>query len=197
MMISAVRTRGNELRRLGLRRGFTLLEAILAMVLMLIVISIGLAYNYDAGDKETLRKAAVTIERMASQGHAMSVLHQKPIWLRFEENMVVLAGADVTAEPVRDPDAPPVWLEEGEQEEETHEKVYDTFGGDAVVSIRRWGTGEDAWVRPEEDEFFIWQFQSTGLCEPISIKLETEDSWMILHMNPLTARVDEEETEIR
>ena len=114
------------------------------MVLMLIVISIGLAYNYDAGDKETLRKAAVTIERMASQGHAMSVLHQKPIWLRFEENMVVLAGADVTAEPVQDPDAPPVWLEEGEQEEETHEKVYDTFGGDAVVSIRRWGTGEDA-----------------------------------------------------
>ena len=67
----------------------------------------------------------------------------------------------------------------------------------AIVSIRRWGTREDAWLRPVEEEFAIWQFQSTGLCEPVSIKLETEKSWMILHMNPLTARVDEEEMEIQ
>lgn len=168
------------------------------MALMLIVIGIGLAYNYDAGDKEILRKAAVTVERMASQGHAMAVLHQKPIWIRFEENKVILAGADVTSQPVRDPNAPPEFLDEGELALETHEKIYDTFeSGEAIVSIRRWGTSEDSWVRPEKNESFVWQFQSTGLCEPISIRIATKDSWMILHMNPLTARVDEEEMEIK
>ena len=62
------------------------------------------------------------------------------------------------------------------------------------MALRRWGTQEDAWIRPEEGESVIWQFQSTGLCEPVSIRVAGEDGFIVMHMNPLTARVDEDES---
>ena len=51
-------------------------------------------------------------------------------------------------------------------------------------------------AEPEEGESVVWQFQSTGLCEPISIRVAKAESYIIMHMNPLTARVDEEESVI-
>lgn len=166
------------------------------MALMTMVFAIGMIFYFNADDKNVLRKGAIAIESMSSRGHAMAVLHQKPFWLRFENGKVVLVGADVRSAPIEDPDAPPAWLSEGVAEP-LHETVYETYDGDAIISIRRWGARETDWIHPEEEEFVIWQFQSTGLCEPVSIKLETEKSWMILYMNPLTARVDEEEMEIQ
>ena len=180
----------------GRRGGFTLLECVLAMSLMMMIIGIGLIFYFNAGDKEILRRGAISIESMSSRAHAMSVMHQKPFWIRFEDDKVVLVGADIRSKPEIEPGGPPAWLEDGE-EEETNETVYETWEGEAIVSIRRWGTRDNAWIRPEKGEFHIWHFQSTGLCEPISIKLETEKSWLILHMNPLTARIDDEEMEIQ
>jgi hypothetical protein len=52
-------------------------------------------------------------------------------------------------------------------------------------------------LEPNEDQALTWQFQSTGLCEPVGIRLEVEDSWVIMRMHPLTARVEEEEMMIK
>ena len=166
------------------------------MVVILVVISVGVAYQFNSQDKELLRKASVKIEAMSSRGHAMSVLHQKPFWLRVEHDKVVLAGADVRSQDLVDPDALPELTEDGEFSE-SNEEIYDTLeAGEAVIEIRRWGTQDDAWMRPEEGESVVWQFQSTGVCEPISIRVAKAESYIIMHMNPLTARVDEEESVI-
>ena len=88
-------------------------------------------------------------------------------------------------------------LTEDEEFSESNEEVYDTMeAGEAIIGLRRWGTQDDAWVEPEEGESIIWQFQSTGLCEPVSIRVARAGSYIIMHMNPLTARVDEEEAVI-
>ncbi|HAT21064.1 MAG TPA: hypothetical protein DCS85_12995 [Verrucomicrobiales bacterium] len=196
MMTSAVRIRNSSGWYPGWRRGMTLLETILALVVILVVISVGLTYQFNSQDKELLRKTSVKIEAMSSRGHAMSVLHQKPFWLRIEHDKVVLAGADVRSQDLLDPDALPGLTEDGEFSE-SNEEIYDTLeAGEAVITIRRWGTKEDAWIRPEKGESVIWQFQSTGLCEPVSIRVAREDSYIIMHMNPLTARTDEEEAVI-
>ena len=174
----------------------TLLETILAMVIVLIVIGVGLAYQFTSNDKELLRKASIRIEAMSSRGHAMSVLHQKPFWIRIERDKVVLAGADVRQQEPED-QIGVSGLTEDEEFSESNEEVYDTLeAGEAVIALRRWGTQEDAWIEPEEGESIVWQFQSTGLCEPVSIRVAREDSYIIMHMNPLTARVDEEEAVI-
>ena|GEM_PF-676624 len=195
-MTSAVRTKNRLTSSAGRQRGMTLLETILAMVIVLIVIGVGLAYQFTSNDKELLRKASIRIEAMSSRGHAMSVLHQKPFWIRIERDKVVLAGADVRQQEPED-QIGVSGLTEDEEFSESNEEVYDTLeAGEAVIALRRWGTQEDAWIEPEEGESIVWQFQSTGLCEPVSIRVAREDSYIIMHMNPLTARVDEEEAVI-
>ena len=195
-MTSAVRTKNRLTSSTGRQRGMTLLETILAMVIVLIVIGVGLAYQFTSNDKELLRKASIRIEAMSSRGHAMSVLHQKPFWIRIERDKVVLAGADVRRQEPED-QIGVSGLTEDEEFSESNEEVYDTLeAGEAVIALRRWGTQEDAWIEPEEGESIVWQFQSTGLCEPVSIRVAREDSYIIMHMNPLTARVDEEEAVI-
>ena len=174
--------------------GFTLLEVILAVSLILMVIGLGLVYRFNSQEKELLRKASIKIEAMASRGHAMSALHQKPFWLRIEHDKVVLAGANVRSQGLADQDTRAGLTADGEFSE-SNEEIYDTLeSGSAAVALRRWGTQEDAWIRPEKGESVIWQFQSTGLCEPVSIRVAGEDGFIVMHMNPLTARVDEEES---
>ncbi|HAO94892.1 MAG TPA: hypothetical protein DCQ96_02450 [Verrucomicrobiales bacterium] len=196
MMTSAVRTKNRLAWRAGEQRGMTLLETILAMVIVLVVIGVGLAYQFTSNDKELLRKASIRIEAMSSRGHAMSVLHQKPFWIRIEHDKVVLAGADVRGQEPED-QIGASGLTDDEEFSESNEEVYDTLeAGEAVIALRRWGTQDDAWIEPEEGESIVWQFQSTGLCEPVSIRVAREESYIIMHMNPLTARVDEEEAVI-
>ena len=174
----------------------TLLETILAMVIVLVVIGVGLAYQFTSNDKELLRKASIRIEAMSSRGHAMSVLHQKPFWIRIEHDKIVLAGADVRRQAPED-QVGISGLTEDEEFSESNEEIYDTLeAGETAIALRRWGTQDDAWIEPEEGESIVWQFQSTGLCEPVSIRVAREESYIIMHMNPLTARVDEEEAVI-
>lgn len=172
------------------------METILAMMVILLVIGVGVSFQIGSDDKEVLRKASIRIEAMSSRGHAMSVLHQKPFWLRIEHDKVVLAGADVRNQDLLEMEASSGLMEDVDYSE-SNEEIYDTLeAGEAVIEIRRWGTQEDAWVRPEEGQSVIWQFQSTGLCEPVSIRIAKEESYIIMHMNPLTARIDEEEAVI-
>ena len=196
MMTSAVRTKSRLTWRTGQQRGMTLLETILAMVIVLVVIGVGLAYQFTSNDKELLRKASIRIEAMSSRGHAMSVLHQKPFWIRIEHDKIVLAGADVRRQAPED-QVGISGLTEDEEFSESNEEIYDTLeAGETAIALRRWGTQDDAWIEPEEGESIVWQFQSTGLCEPVSIRVAREESYIIMHMNPLTARVDEEEAVI-
>jgi hypothetical protein len=110
------------------------------MSIILVVIGIGLVYQFNSQDKELLRKTSVKIEAMSSRGHAMSVLHQKPFWLRIEHDKVVLAGADVRNQDLLDPDGFPELTEDGEFSE-SNEEIYDTLDppgeggiGDLAVS---------------------------------------------------------------
>lgn len=205
MMTSAAKSSNKQTNGLGgLRAGMTLLEVVIALSLVALIVGIGAIKYADGADERALRDAATKIEAMASRGHAMSILHQKPFWLRFEQGVVVLAGADVKAPPMEgELDS---LLEEGSllddaesllEEGQSMEMIYDELPTEALVLVRRWGAPDDAWDEPDEDHDITWQFQSTGLCEPVSIRLESGESWIQMQMHPLTARVETEEMEIR
>lgn len=177
----------------------TLLEVVIAMSLIGILLGIGVVYYVaDSGERE-LREAVSKVEAMASRGHAMSILHQKPFWLRLEPGRVVLAGADLEegrgGEEFLDPEL--AW----EEESLSSEAIYDTYETDVLIGLRRWGAKPDAWFFPKETSTGFtsinWSFQSSGLCEPVGLRLELEDNWVELQMHPLTARIEEEAMEIK
>jgi hypothetical protein len=88
-----------------------------------------------------------------------------------------------------------------EQEEEISLIVdYDSFEfpEGMEVFVRRWGAAPQAWFHQEkiEDPVIFWNFEQGGLCEPISLRFEIEKSWTELEMDPLTARIADETSEI-
>lgn len=194
MTISAVRNWSERGQRPPLRAGVTLLELVIAMSLLVLLLGIG-AVSYAGGmDERALRQAAAQVEAMSSRGHAMSVLHQKPFWLEIREGKLILAGAETRR---ARPEAEEEFGSGAEEEGNANVVTYDEFSTPVEVAVRRWGTGEEDWIVPKEKEFVNWQFQATGLCEPLSIRLSYEGNWIILHMNPLTARAEDEESYIQ
>lgn len=199
-MILAVKT------SLGRRKlpqaGFSLLEIIFVIGLIGILVSLSVVvYNPDS-KSERIKRAAVKMEAMAARGHTMAKLHQQPFWLRFERNRVVLQGAAIEeASPALesadfDSTAEPAGDERGGTSPVTFDSF--TFPEDVEVFLRRWGAPEVAWFHQEkkEEPALFWNFGPNGLCEPISIRFEIDNSWAVLEMDPLTGRVSEETSEI-
>ena len=179
--------------------GMTLLELVIAMSLIVVILGLGVVHFVaDSGERE-IRQAVSKVEAMASRGHAMAILHQKPFWLRLEPGRIVLAGAEIEERRGEDD----LFMEDLEWagEEVSNEVIYDSFSTDTVIGLRRWGAKEDAWIFPKETPTGMitvsWNFQSSGLCEPVAFRVERDESWVEMQMHPLTARIEEEAMEIR
>lgn len=199
-MISAVKISDARSRR----GGFTLLEMMITLSLVTLLFTfVFVAYKPDS-NSEKMRKATVELEALSARGHTMAMLHQKPFWLRFERNRVLLQGAELTQVDTSAPsdEFGASFEEEFEDANEVQSLIvdYDTFEfpEGMEVYVRRWGAAEQAWFHQKkpEDPVIFWNFAEGGLCEPISIKMEIENSWTELEMDPLTARVAEEFSEI-
>jgi hypothetical protein len=171
----------------------------ISLIAILVSVSV-VSYKPDSPAKK-MRKAVVEIEALAARGHTMSMLHQKPFWLRFERDRVVLQGGSLSE--VNTSGAPEVGAaEELDAPEDEVSRVTDyddyAFPVDMEVFIRRWGAAEQAWFhqQEEEDPYIFWNFESNGLCEPIALRFELDESWTELEMDPLTARIADESSEI-
>ncbi|MEM9283695.1 MAG: type II secretion system protein [Verrucomicrobiota bacterium] len=181
--------------------GFTLLEIIFALSLIGLMVTIAFVSYKPDGANQKMTKAAVELESLSARGHTMAVLHQKPFWLEFRQDRVVLRGAELTTvrtSPIefeRDGD---LFEEDVVQTSRAIDYEAYVYPEDLTLFVRRWGAGLNEWFRQEKDEDapFIWRFESTGLCEPISLRMVVEESWIELEMDPLTGRVMDEQSEI-
>jgi hypothetical protein len=171
----------------------------ISLVAILVTVSV-VSYKPDSPAKK-MREAVVELEALAAQGHTMAMLHQKPFWLRFERNRVLLEGASLSE--VNTSGVPEI---EGSEQlavpEEELSRVTEyesySFPEGMEVFVRRWGAAEQAWFhqQKEGDPYIFWNFESNGLCEPISLRFELGESWTVLEMDPLTARIADETSEI-
>lgn len=187
MILAANRSKG----------GFTLLEVIVALVLMALLLAIALVSWTPDSSGERLQKTEVEVEALAARGLTMAVLHQMPFWLVIEKDRILLQGGEIAQE--RNNGA----IDFNGLEEESIGSVnavvtYDQIDINCDLFVRRWGAREKEWGRQADaqDEPIIWRFGSSGLCEPLSLRLELEDSWIELEMDPLTAMVSDKQSEL-
>ena len=164
----------------ALGSGISLLEVVVALVVIGLLTSLGLtAFNGRADDKD-LKEAALELEAMTGRARSLAFLQQKPYRIALTEERTIQLEKPSPSDT-----------------ETSGYSPLDTFKANVDISLRHWGAKDDDWISfdPKDPEAkpIYWYFSSTGLCEPISIRLLDGENWIVLHMDPLTGRVQEEE----
>ena len=163
-------------------RGMSLLEVVVALLLVGVLMTLGLsAYNARSNDAN-LRKAATEIESLASRARTLSFLTQRP------HRLALIGESHIVLEKPSGPSESKAYAE------------LDQYSSDINLWIRRWGAKDDEWIRYDnrnQPAAVYWYFSPSGLTEPLSMRLTEGESWIVLHMDPLTGRVQEEESYIK
>jgi len=145
-------------------RGFTLIE--IAIVLAIIVLIIGAAIPFSSGfmREQRLRDVVRELLVLAKTGRAEALSTGRASAVIFDKDGFALArpGAEETS---------------------------DGFTLPRGMSYVLVPFGEEKAVKPEGQR---WIFQPTGLCEPVTFRVEEDEAWMSVTFDPLTAGIAEE-----
>ena len=186
-MISAARTNKRS-------RGFTLIEIVMVLAIAGVIMGGAVGLMIFSYDERALRNASGEIELMAKRARTIAILQQTPYAVEFREGRVNLLP----------------WAEAGQQDKKPRRYVFsdDTETGGAgdknrqyklpdgmTLSVRRWNSEE--WHTTLKNAVHIWRFDPDGLCEPISVRLNLNKSWVIDSFHPLTASISDSESETR
>ncbi|MGA0846195.1 MAG: pilus assembly FimT family protein, partial [Luteolibacter sp.] len=175
-------------------RGFTLLEIVIVLVVASVIIGGAVGAMVFSSDERALRNASGEIELLAKRARTTAILLQTPYALEFREDQVrllplaeagvierrTLSGRRVGGEEIKS-DSAERWnypIENGIQ-----------------LQIRRWN-GSD-WLGAEGDSCIVWRFDPSGLCEPLSVRLAINESWIEDTYHPLTAAIRDSQMEAR
>lgn len=179
------------------RKGFTLLELIVVMAIVVVVFG-SAAYMISIPNLEKdIRQAHSDIEGLALRARAMSHTYQTPF-------VVELREGEARLRPLANPDAeiaPEVSEEVGEP---SSLRPLASMSWPVVVKIdpqyrmavRRWNSNDFKIVSDNVVE--TWIHQPNSPCEPLVIELESEDgrAYLSREFHPLTASADDFELAI-
>lgn len=184
--------------------GFTLIEIVMVLAIAAVVLGGAMGLMVYSSDERALRSASGEIELLAKRARVSAMLQQTPYALVFSEGHVALmplaetgyVGAPgPTAARAGDPSGEGV--EGGERaasggEVQRREFVLDP---DMSLFVRRWNS--DAWLSAAKKSVHLWRFDPDGLCEPLSVRLQTGPSWSEDIYHPLTATIRDSQLEAR
>lgn len=203
-MTSAARNKAAQ------RRGFTILELVVAITIVVLLTGGGLAALHFSRHETKLRDATQEVELLAKRARTAAALQQKPYAVEFREGFVSLMPL---SEALVRPDDRESLIEELELREFERQEMAEFSGqtnrretapamrqdwsynpDEMIVRVMRWATSE--WIEINTRNRQVWSFEPDGLCEPIAVRIEVEDSWSAIRFNPLTAAIADEEARI-
>ena len=202
-MTSAVR-RTNDPRA---RAGFSLLEIIVVLSLMMLVIGGAIGAMYLNRDEARLNDAVQEIEVLAKRARTIATLQQRPYALEFTVSGVKLMPF---AEALMDEQDREFMIESRESDramlgDESPAPAAQTGVRDSwlqevddpmLMLVRRWGSTD--WIELKQRDAEIWRFDPNGICEPVGLRLEMDNgNWISAFFHPLTAAATEIESEIK
>ena len=178
------------------RRGFTLIEIVVTLFIVTLIIGAATLTLSTAGPKKQLMRPAVKMKTFARKALALARNTQRPHSIFMSENFFVLRETHMREEDVNEALDPKKGegsgranfeVEDDAQEEDLPEvrvvERYDLAEGTQIL-VRRFGE-KDFRIPKNED----WNFYTSGICDPIMIQFTTEDGFIEMEFNPLTAKV--------
>mgnify|MGYP001332930422 FL=1 len=171
-------------------RAFTLIEIMLVFCLLILIIGIGALSMGAQSSKKKVVEPAIEFKSLARRGMTMAITNRRPYVLAIGENSVALQNANVRSNSFGS------FSDDFSDESKSIQKFELPEGMRFLV--RGW---EDKFFRvPEEvrddgEETYFWVFESSGICEPIGVKLISEvqglEGMVTMNFNPLTAQTQE------
>jgi len=171
-------------------RAFTLIEIMLVFCLLILIIGIGALSMGAQSSKKKVVEPAIELKSLARRGMTMAITNRRPYVLAIGENSVALQNANVRSNSFGS------FSDDFSDESKPIQKFELPEGMRFLV--RGW---EDKFFRvPEEvrddgEETYFWVFESSGICEPIGVKLISEvqglEGMVTMNFNPLTAQTQE------
>ena len=174
------------------QRGFTLIEIMLTFCILILIIGIGALSLSSQSSKKKITEPALELTSLARQGMQMAITNRRPFVLAINENSVSLQNFSRKSNSFGsfsfNDD-----IDEGSGKIQSFE-LPEGMG----FMVRGW---EDKYfripgeVRDDGEETYFWVFESSGICEPIGVKLISEvegyEGMITMDFNPLTAQTQE------
>ncbi len=154
--------------------GFTLLE--LVMVLFIMALFLGIAsFSFQGIDaEEALRKPASELQKMARDAVRRAGMYEQTQTIEFTKTGFAMRFAKDPAD-----------IKKGEENQLWLHQV--KVPVNMKLSIQRWGSTK--WQAATGQR---WVMLSSGLCEPLTVRMELGNSYLEMHFNPLTGGVQDE-----
>ena len=176
----------------GRQSGFTLIEIMLTFCILILIIGIGALSLSSQSSKKKITEPALELTSLARQGMQMAITNRRPFVLAISENSVSLENFSRRSNSfgsfsLNDD------IEEGSGKIQSFE-----LPEGMRFMVRGW---EDKYfripgeVRDDGEETYFWVFESSGICEPIGVKLISEvegyEGMITMDFKPLTAQTQE------
>lgn len=174
------------------RSGFTLLEIIIVLALAAIIMGGAASMMIFSSDERLLGNASGEVELLAKQARASALLKQTPYALEFREGVVRLLPLALAG---RDEKTTAGGRSIGGQETDDAAFAEYRWDEEIEVSVQRWNSEE--WLPARKNAIHVWRFDPDGISEPLAIRFTTGKSWVEDIFHPLTATVQDTQSEIR
>lgn len=170
-------------------RGFTLVEIVISIFIVVLLLGMVVLSVHTFSDQRRLREVSSSLMDYAKQARSKAVLERRAFQIAFQPTHFAVQGMrQVTDEEFA---MGSLFLVEGEAAR-AEELARFEIPEDMTLEILRWNT--DKW-QPAPGH--AWVFEQSGICEPLSIRINSPAGYIAMRFNPLTANVEEEEFEIR
>ena len=174
------------------QRGFTLIEIMLTFCILILIIGIGALSLSSQSSKKKITEPALELTSLARQGMQMAITNRRPFVLAINENSVSLQNFSRKSNSFGS-------FSFNDDIDQGSGKIQSFELPEGMrFMVRGW---EDKYfripgeVRDDGDETYFWVFESSGICEPIGVKLISEvegyEGMITMDFNPLTAQTQE------
>lgn len=182
------------------------MEIIMVLAIASIVMAGAIGVLVLNSSERDLKHASADIEVLAKRARMTAMLQQRPYALIFQPGVVRLMPlADITGshDHISRTAGSKRSSHSSDREESAEavnivDSVYDEMiiDGALSLSLRRWAS--DEWIQMDERRPQVWRFDPDGICEPITMRLATnQNSWIENSFHPLTASVSDTSAEFR
>ena len=174
------------------QKGFTLIEIMLTFCILILIIGIGALSLSSQSSKKKITEPALELTSLARQGMQMAITNRRPFVLAINENSVSLQNFSRKSNSFGS-------FSFNDDIDEGSGKIQSFELPEGMrFMVRGW---EDKYfripgeVRDDGEETYFWVFESSGICEPIGVKLISEvegyEGMITMDFNPLTAQTQE------